>query len=307
MKMNKYFTLSIILVLLSISSVQAQQDPLYSQYFWNKLIVNPAYAGSNGTMNATLIAREQWVGLDGRPSTQSFTFQSPLKNEAISLGLDVTHDKLGPSESTALNANVSYRLKLTETSKIAFGVKAGLDLWKAELAGIGDINDPLFMSDISTTPLPNFGAGVWWHSQKHFVGLSTPRLLEQELDESSNMANNGDLRRHYYLMAGYVFDVNPIIKFKPTGLFRVEEKGVNSFDITANFLFVDKLWVGAAFRDSESMGINASYNIQDFIRVGYAYDFQTGGLSGYNSGSHEIMLSYDFNFKKENLLSPRYF
>lgn len=305
--MNKYIILTISLVLLSISSVQAQQDPLYSQYFWNKLIVNPAYAGSNGLMNATVIAREQWLGVEGRPSTQSFTFQSPLKNDAISLGMDVTHDKLGPSESTALNANVAYRFKVTETSKLAFGVKAGLDLWKADLAGIGDGTDPLFMSDLTTTPLPNFGAGVWWQGQKHFVGLSTPRLLHQELDNSANNTIHGDIRRHYYLMGGYVVDINPVLKFKPTALFRLEEKGVNSFDISANLLFMDKIWVGAAFRDSESMGINASYNVQDFFRVGYAYDFQTGGLSGYNSGSHEIMLSYDFNFSKQNLLSPRYF
>jgi len=293
--------------MLSMNTSFGQQDPLFSQYFWNKLIVNPAYAGSNQVMNATLLAREQWVGLDGRPSTQSFSFQTPLGNEAIALGLDVVHDKLGPSESTSVNANVAYRFKLTETSKLALGLKAGLDLWKAELAGIGDINDPLFMSDISNAPLPNFGIGAWWHSQKHFVGISTPRILEQELDEASNNTDNGDIRRHFYLMGGYVFEINPVIKLKPAALFRVEENGVNSFDITANVLFFDKFWVGAAFRDSESMGINASYLVQDFFRVGYAYDFQTGGLSGYNSGSHEIMLSYDFNFNKQNLMSPRYF
>lgn len=296
-----------VLSSLTLGKVYAQQDPLYSQYFWNKLIVNPAYAGSNETMNATLIAREQWIGIDGRPSTQSFTFQTPLKNEAISLGMDVTHDKLGPSETTTVNGDFAYRFKLTETSKLAFGVKAGLDLWKADLEGIGQEGDPLFMSNITTTPLPNFGAGIWWHSQKHFVGLSTPRLLEKELDKSGNTTEQGEIRRHYYLMAGYVFELNPIIKFKPTGLFRMEEGGVNSFDIGANFMFVDRLWVGAAYRDSESAGINASYSIQDFFRIGYAYDFQIGGLSGYNSGSHEIMMSYDFSFKKHNLMTPRYF
>ena len=307
MKTMKYITTALAILLISFSDINAQQDPLFSQYFWNKLIVNPAYAGSNNVMNATIIAREQWIGIEGRPSTQSFTFQTPLKNEAISLGLDIVRDQLGPSTNTTVAGDVAYRFQVTETSKLAFGVKAALDLWKAEIGGIGVEGDPLFQSDVATTPLPNFGAGAWWHSDRHFVGISTPRILNQELGESDPNVEQGAVVRHYYAMAGYVFDLNPVIKFKPAGLFRFEEGGVNSFDVTANFLFFDKFWLGAAYRDSESAGVNASYLIQDFFRIGYAYDFQTGGLRYFNSGSHEIMLSYDFNFKKENLISPRYF
>jgi len=307
MRNLKYITVLAIILMAGLNKVQAQQDPLFSQYFWNKLIVNPAYAGSNNVLNATLIAREQWVGIEGRPSTQSFSIQSPLRKKAISLGLDVTHDKLGPSESTSLNGNVAYRLQLTKNTKLAFGVKAGVDLWKADLAGIGEVNDPLFMNNMSTVPLPNFGAGIWWDSKNHFVGLSVPRLLEQELAENSTLANYGTFKRHYYLMGGYVFTINPALKFKPTGLFRIEGSGVASYDFTANILFIEKLWAGLAFRSSESLGFNASYLVSDLFRVGYAYDFQTGGLSGYNSGSHELMISYDFKRLKQSVLSPRYF
>lgn len=307
MKKLKYITVIAILTLFGTNEIKAQQDPLFSQYFWNKLIVNPAYAGSNNVMSATLIAREQWVGLDGRPRTQSFAFETPLARKAVSLGLDVTHDKLGPSESTAVNGNFVYRMKLTRKTKIAFGVKAGVDFWKADLAGIGESLDPTFMNNLSATPLPNFGAGLWWNGEQHFVGISAPRLLEQKLTDNPELASNGSIRRHYYLMGGYVFKINPILKFKPSALFRIEERGVASFDISGNVLLLDKFWGGLAYRSNESMGLNISYEVKDFFRVGYAYDFQTGRLSGYNSGSHELMLGYDFKFKKENLLSPRYF
>ena len=168
------------------------------------------------------------------------------------------------------------------------------------------INDPLFLTDISTLPIPNFGAGLWLHSKEFFAGISVSKILENERDDPNRDPLHGSIRRHYFLMAGYVLEINPALVFKPTALFRMEEHGLNSIDVSASFLMDKRIWGGISFRSNESLGINFSYIIDDSYRFGYAYDMQIGGLSSVNSGSHEIMLGMDIK-KRNKFMSPRYF
>ena len=306
-KMKKSIIIIIAILSFGISESFGQQDVQFTQYFWNKLLMNSGYAGSHDVASFTLIHRDQWTGIvdNGRPVSSSFSFHTPLPNEKMAVGISVVRDVLGPSESTNLAADFAYRLKLGDHSRLAFGVKAGIDMFQAELMGlVGTSADPSFASNMGGNTLPNFGASAYYWSNEAFLGLSAPRLLENDFADGT--AIQGLEKRHYYIMGGYVFDISPIVKFKPTFLGKIESNSPASIDATANFLFHEKLWVGAAYRSEDSWDANISYLFTDALRAGFAWDFTLSELKQVNNGSWEIMLGYDLNFDKEKIMSPRY-
>ncbi len=308
-KMKKISTILIAIICFGCTDSIAQQDVQFTQYFWNKLLINSGYAGSHDNASITLIHRDQWMGIvdDGRPVSQAFTFHTPLRNDKIGVGLSVIRDNLGPTESTNIAGDFAYRIKVDDKSRLAFGVKASVDLFKANLLGlVGTAGDPAFASDFGGRTLPNFGASLYYWSDNVFAGFSAPRLLENDLAESNNTIQ-GLEKRHYYAMAGYVFDISPLLKFKPTFLAKIESNSPTSFDVTGNFLIKEKLWLGAAYRSEDSFDANVSYLFSSAFRAGFAWDFTTSELQNVNDGSWEIMLGYDLNFNKEKLMSPRYF
>jgi len=296
-------------VLLNLESF-AQQDPMYTQYMYNPLSVNPGYAGSREALSIVGILREQWVGIDGAPSTQSLNLHSPIFNDNMGLGLSVINDKIGPIHQTMLFADYSYSIQTTYNAKLSFGLKAGVNIFQADLLSLtpDQGGDPA-MYNIDNKLLPNIGVGVFYYSDKGYVGLSAPKLLEQMLYEyNTSVVTENKERRHYFVIGGYVFDLSEQVKFKPAFLLKAVVGAPISIDLSANFLFRDKLGVGVAHRLDDSFSGLLQYYVTPQFRIGYAYDFTLTELRNYNSGSHELMLGYDFKFVRYNRIhSPRFF
>jgi len=235
-----------------------------------------------------------------------------LPMESLGVGLSLVHDQVGPVNNTLASVDVAYRIRLTDRSRLAFGLKAGVDLMQLKLGGLQnvDANDPLFGADINAKAKPNFGFGLYYWNAKGYLGLSAPKLLEHErfeTDAATTVVSAVRQRRHYFLIGGYVFDLGPDVKFRPSFLVKAVEGAPISLDLSAMFLLREKLWLGAAYRNQDAFSALIAYQISDQFKVGYAHDFTTTELRSYHSGTHELMLSYDLRFNKEKTLSPRYF
>lgn len=295
------------LVLLCAGSVHAQQDPLYSQYMFNTLAFNPGYAGSADVFTVMALSRHQWVGFDGAPATQTFLAHTPLKNESMAIGLSAMNDRIGPSRQTAAFVDFAYRIKTGADTRLAFGLKGGLNMYQADLASLTTVDPDQANVNISNELLPNFGFGLFWHSPRYYVGLSAPKLLENAYTASTITVQPANEARHYFLMAGYVMDLSRDIKFKPSIMLRTVAGAPLSLDVNANFLLRERIWFGAMYRLGNAFGVMGQYQINDQLRAGYAFDLTTTTIGAYNAGTHEVMLSYDFRFLKGRTISPRYF
>jgi type IX secretion system PorP/SprF family membrane protein len=284
--------------------VEAQQDPQFTQYFDNALFVNPAYAGSTGMLTATTIHREQWVGFEGRPSSTTISLHSPLTYESVGVGITAVRDVIGPLNQTMFYGDFSYSLRLTEKSKLAFGLKAGLNLINSSISTLqttqtGDQN----LIDVRSRINPNFGFGIYYHTPKFFAGLSTPKLIEQSLDGT---ASNKE-KRHYFGIVGAVFPVNSRWKIRPTSQVKATIGAPISIDLSVTGIYQDKIWFGSMYRLNAAFGVFAQYQISPSFRIGLASDFSTTQIRKYNYGTYEFLLSYDFKFNKQGIRSPRYF
>ena len=300
--------------LVSVAGAYAQQQPLSTMYMWNQLILNPAYAGSRDAITASAVWREQWVGLEGAPSTQVISLHSPLPGDKIGLGLTVENDNIGPSNNTGVWGDFAYRIQMSEKSKLSFGLRAGFGVYQASLRDLDniDVNDPVFNKNVENNFLPNFGFGAYYYGDRGYVGISSPTLIEGELNSGRNPSGKAqDLdKRHYYLMGGYVFSLSQDstgVMFKPSTVIRMVEGAPVSFDISANFLIKQKLWLGAAYRYQDAVAAIVSFQFTEHLQAGYSYDFGTSSLRSYHHGSHEIMLTYDFFKRDVKTKNPRYF
>ena len=293
---------------LRCSVLLAQQDPLYSQYMFNTLAFNPAYAGSGDVFTVMALSRHQWVGFEGAPTTQTILAHSPLRSQNLALGLSVINDKLGPTRQTGVFADFAYRIRTGESSRLAFGLKGGFNSFRADLASLSTVDPDQANVDIQGKMLPNFGFGLFWHTPLAYVGVSAPKLLENETVEATNgVLTTGGEERHYFVMGGYVMDLGRDLKFKPSFLGRLVAGAPLSLDVNANFLLRERIWFGAMYRLGNSFGLLGQYQVNDQLRIGYAFDLTTTKLGAYNAGTHEIMLSYDLRFIKGRTISPRYF
>lgn len=293
--------------ILFAGKMAAQQDPMYTQYMFNLLAVNPAYAGSHGALNITGLYRNQWVGVEGAPSTQTLFAHSPFIKKNIGLGLTVVNDKIGPVRQTMLFADYSYTIKVSEKTKLAMGLKAGINMLKTSFSEIdvSQTGDQSF-NDEPLSPQPNFGFGLYLYSDKYYVGVSVPKLMKNKLEQNLDYSKV-TLQQHFFLIGGYVFTINDKLKFKPTTLIKMTSGAPMSLDLTASMLYREKLWFGIAHRFGDSFGALIQFQVSPQLRLGYSFDQTISKFSSYNSGSHEIMFSYDFIFKKDKIISPRYF
>ncbi len=300
-------------VALGISQkASAQQDPLYTLYMWNTLSVNPAYAGSADRLSLTALSRIQWTGIEGAPRTQSFVISTPLKDQHLGVGLSVNHDKVGPVTNTSLYGDFAYRMHLTRQTRLAFGLKAGVNLLQGNFADLNNVDptDPNFQQNLPNKVSPNFGFGAYLYNPKGYIGIAAPKIFEDELvvgGDDPGVVGFFKEQRHYFLIAGYVFDIDRDIKYRPSILVRAVQGAPLAIDVTNMMVFADKFWTGLAYRHKESIDAIVSYQFTDQFRAGYAYDFAISGLQGYQGGSHEIMITYDLKFIKHMVLSPRYF
>ena len=307
----------ILVIVASAFASKAQQDPMYTQYMFNTQTINPAYTGTWESLSFMVLSRQQWAGLEGAPQTYTFSMQAPLKNERVALGLNVISDIIGLEKRFYTFVDYSYLLPIKEGMKLRLGLKGGFTNYSNNLSEyrtnttVSGIVDPAFQGEIDKKFVPNFGIGGFLFGEKYYVGFSIPKILSQDFENNyNNLSVNADMR-HYFLMAGLVFDLGENLKFKPTMLtkatFSSESGAPVELDLTANFLFKEKFWLGAMYRTGDSFGFIAQWIIDKKLRIGYAYDYTTTHLQNFHSGSHEIMVSYEMRFLKELIASPRYF
>jgi type IX secretion system PorP/SprF family membrane protein len=285
----------------------AQQDAQYTQYMYNTININPAYAGSRGVMSVFGLHRTQWVGLDGAPTTNTFSFNTPISNSNLGVGFSLVNDRIGPTSDNTISADISYTIPMNEVYKLSFGVKASgnifnLDTDKLDPAQANDPNLQNFNNEFS----PNFGAGVYLHSDKLYLGLSVPNFLQDAKYNDNDVAVFQE-RMNFYFIGGYVFDVSPSIKFKPAVLTKMVAGSPLQVDASANFLFFDKFMLGGAYRWDAAVSVLAGFQVTDGLFIGYSYDMETTNLRRYNSGSHEVFLRFELFNKVSKMVSPRFF
>ncbi len=288
----------------------AQQDPMYTQYMDNLQIVNPAYAGTKDLVSVMAVARNQWVSLPGAPDTRTIAAHTPVSGTNMGLGLSFLSDNIGPVQQTGLYFDYSYRLYFSNQRTLALGLKGGVNFYNAGISDLTTIdpNDPVFASDINRSFLPNLGVGAFYYSNNYYIGLSVPKLIANAINKNGvSVQNISREQLHYFFIAGYVFDVNRIVKFKPSFLVKYVKNAPVSLDLNGTFLFYEKLWLGAMFRPGESFGGLFQIQATNQLKIGYSYDYPFSKLGAYSNGTHEIMVSYDFNFGGAKVRSPRYF
>jgi type IX secretion system PorP/SprF family membrane protein len=309
---RSYFAI-ILLILLGTFSSNAQQDPQYTQYMYNTEVVNPAYAGSRDALAFGVLLRTQWVSLEGAPRTGTFTASTPLGALSnMGLGLAIVHDRLGPATETNINADYSYSISTSEVSELSFGLKAGFDILDVDYTklNIADAND--FQNNVDNKIQPQIGAGVYFNTDKFYAGLSVPNFLTtQHFDKSS--LNNADAnsiaseRLHYFLIAGYVFDISDNLKFKPATLIKAVSGSPLQWDASANFLINEKFTVGAAYRWSAAVSAMLGFQATEQVFIGFGYDYQSTDIEDFSDGSYELMLRFELFKNPERVLTPRFF
>lgn len=304
--------LGMLTTLLMGHLVMAQQDAQYTQYMYNTVSVNPAYAGSRGHMSIGGLYRAQWVGLEGAPETQTFNIHTPLGYRGVGAGLSIVNDIIGPTSETYFDVDLSYTVPTGIEGKLSFGLKASahlLDIRFSELnqdAGQGP--DPTLQQNIDNRFSPNIGAGVYYHTEKFYAGLSIPRFLETTHFDESSLSTASE-QMNWYFITGYVWDVNPFLKFKPALLTKMTQGAPLQVDVSANFMYNEKLILGAAYRWDAAFSGLAGFQVSDQLLIGIAYDREITdlGATTFNDGSFEIVLRYDFIRAIGNLKSPRFF
>lgn len=296
----------IIIVFAFVSfGIQAQQDAQYTQYMYNTVGVNPAYAGNRGALSITGLHRSQWVGLDGAPETQTLSINTPFKDSRVGLGLSFSNDIIGPTEEQYLNIDFSYTIPTSEEGRLSFGIKGVANFLKfdhTKLTHVPDVNLQSFSKF-----QPNFGVGAYYHSaDKWYLGISAPNILETNHYDNS-ISNLGKERMNYYLIGGYVFDLSSNIKLKPAVLFKHVTGAPLQADLSANIMFNEKFIIGGAYRWDAAFSGMAGFQMNKKLFLGYGYDMDSTELSGFNSGSHEIILRFELFNDKDKLISPRFF
>ena len=303
----------IFIVTLVAASSYAQQDSQFTNYMYNTININPAYAGSRGVLSIFGLHRNQWVGLDGAPVTNTLSINSPINNSNFGIGLSLVNDRIGPSDENSFSLDISYSVKTSETYKLSFGVKATANLLNVDFTKLNIYNpgDVLAQYNIDNKFSPNVGAGVYLHSNKTYVGLSVPNFLETshfDKGESTFTANSvASERMHFYLIGGHVFDLSENVKLKPAFLTKMVQGAPLQVDLSANFLFNDKFTLGAAYRWDAAASLLAGFQVSDSWFIGYGYDMEVTKLANYNSGSHEFFLRYELFKNYDKVVSPRFF
>lgn len=301
------YLILVVFITLLVRKSHAQQDPQYTQYMYNTLSVNSAYAGQRDALSSIALYRTQWVGIEGAPKTLTFGIHAPLHNEKMGLGLNVVSDQLGPAEETSIDGNFSYTITLDEIRdvELSFGAKAGLHILDTDWEkGIFNRTDPLFQENINLIS-PILGAALYLHSDHAYLGFSVPNFVTTSHydDFEESIATE---RLHYFLIGGYVFDINRDMKLKPAALVKGVSGAPLIADLSLNALFNQKFTLGAAYRWGDAVSGLLGFQVNPNIYIGYAYDATTTRLNNFNSGSHEVILRFEAS-QIGRVLSPRFF
>lgn len=306
--MNKLYFAAVFVFILSIDTF-AQQDPHYTQYMYNMNVINPAYAGSKESLSFGLLYRKQWVDIEDAPTTFSLSGSAPVGSN-VGLGLSVISDRIGPVEENNVYGDFSYTLNLGGEHKLAFGIKAGATFQSIGLnsriaSSLPAPTDGAFAEDTSNT-FVNVGTGVFYYTNNYYVAFSVPNMLKSTYLDFDGRQYGTDTS-HYFLTGGYVFDLNPNLKFKPFTMIKSAINAPTSLDVSTNFLYQEKFEAGLTYRLEDSVGAMVNFAINPSLRVGYAYDHIVSDLNIQTRSSHEVILLFDLNFSKKVSQSPRYF
>lgn len=290
--------------------MNAQQDSQYTQYMYNTVAVNPAYAGSRGVTSVFLLHRNQWVGMDGAPVTNVFSINKPIAHTHFGYGISFVNDRIGVSDNNTISADVAYSVSTSEKAKLSFGIKASVNLLSVDYTRltIRDPNDVVLsqQNNINNQFSPNVGIGLYWHTSKNYIGVSVPNFLETKRYDD-NVSTTSKDKIHYYFIAGSVFYLNQDWQFKPAMMTKLVQGAPLQIDVSANFLFDQKFTFGAAYRLNAAVTGLVGFQVNESWQIGYAYDTDSSKLAHYNSGSHEIFLRFELFQKLKKVVSPRFF
>ncbi|MEZ0483458.1 PorP/SprF family type IX secretion system membrane protein [Fibrella aquatica] len=315
---------AVLLLTLGVGSsrVQAQQDKMFSQYMFNMMALNPAYAGSRDVLSMTALYRAQWIGLEGAPQTATFTADMPLNRERVGVGIQLYNDRIGQQTETGAYASYAFRFRVGERSTLSLGLTGGVSAYSNRLTEVvtssGQIGpvDPAFATDVNKM-LPNFGTGIYISNDRSYLGVSVPRLLRNNLSDFNAPGIRSQQARQAYAMAGFVIGLSPALKLKPSMLVKYSENSPLGFDGNVNLWINDRVAIGTSYRRNQFYTFTDQTNdavvgmlelqLSDQFRFGYAYDRTLNNLGKFSPNSHEVMIRYELGFNRNKILTPRYF
>lgn len=309
--MRIHFILPAAVLACCVNTASAQQELMISQYMFNGLFLNPAYAGSHPYTSATLLHRSQWAGMEGAPRTNLLGIDGPVLGDKMGVGFTFSHDMIGVSRDMEMAANYAYRIRTGAASHLAFGLKAGVSIYTANLSDLiyWDTQDALYQNNISNATVGKFGFGIYWNTERSFVGISVPTIYAADGQIAPELPGSPDhyFTQHYYLNAGHVFELNEHFDLKPSVLVKFQQQAPPEVDLNLNLLFKDRFWLGAGYRTGDGVVGMVEFQINHMFRAGYAYDMNTSQLRHYNGGSHEVMLGIDLGKEPIMIKNPRFF
>jgi len=302
--------LIIVFMLVGVSGY-SQQDPLFTQYMFNKLFLNPAYAGSREILTIDILDRAQWIGIDDAPQTFTFSAHTSIRNKKVGIGAFGYRDAIGPSVNLGFMAAYSYTIQFNYNF-FSFGLQGGIKYFGFDWDKIRmkHPEDYYFMPGDVQRLIHDFNLGFYYQTRRYFTGLSSKQLLENEfgvVKSSEGKISYSRLLRHYYFMAGALFPIDDGIVFRPSLLAKYVRNAPPQLDLNASFIFRDIFWVGASFRTQKAIAVMAEFRIRPKIRLGYSCDFYLNELQPFNYGSHELRLGFDLNLAYHRMKTPRYF
>lgn len=303
-----------MLAVLAVMSNEAlaQNQPMFTQYMFNEVYINPAYAGSRDNLSVTALRRMQWVGIDGAPTTNTLTAHAPVMGKRIGVGLTVVNDQIAVTKQTGVYASGAYRLPMPKGT-LSFGLQLGLLSHIERLADVttSTAGDDQFIANTDRVLVPNFGFGTFYKSENWYAGLSIPRMMENNVTASASATDVKNKVRlgswHYFLTGGLVKSINSSMRVRPNAMIKIAGGAPVEVDLSCDVVFHDKIWAGLAYRTGDAASLLLGGWITPQLRIGYSYDYTLSALQRFNSGSHEIMLGYDFSFKADKLMTPRFF
>lgn len=297
--------------LLCRPALQAQQDPMYSQYMFNGLAINPAYAGSKDYLTAMLLHRSQWVDIDGAPVTNTFSLHTPLLIPNSAVGATVVHDRIGATTQTDAYAHYAYRIRFNSGSRLAFGLRGGLSHYKVDFGQLTywDPNDELYLGGNQNGLAPNVGTGIYFDTRRFYAGVSVPRLISYDPDDSFSLDREGlpTAKRHYFFNMGYAIEAARNLVIKPSVMAKYEDAAPFQMDFNLNVLLADRVWLGASYRTGDAFVGMVEFIPVPMVQLGYAYDYTLSELRGAARATHEIILTFNLGSGISKLKTPRYF
>lgn len=306
MEINSYKKFVLSLICLLGGWLYAQQSPQYTQYMYNTLNINPGYTGSNGRLEATLLHRSQWTGIDGAPKTQSLSVHGKLSDK-VGLGFSAFNDNIGPANLTNINATFGYHLYISPTARLGLGLNAGIDILDIDWSKgrYYDGTDPTFNSNANELK-PTIGAGAFFYTYNWYAGISVPNFVNTSFySDEDEVVYNTDM--HYYLIGGYVFDISPSVLLKPTFMAKITSGAPVTYDISANVLLQNTFNLGVGYRFDDALSALVGFHLNQSFFVGYAFDYSLSDLNKYDNGSHEIILRFAVPEQRQRARSPRFF